>query len=131
MRNVKRLTTKVIGDRGERIAARYLKEKGYRVMDRNYRYRRAELDLVCFEPEGEAGGEIVFVEVKSRQGLEHGRPEEAVHWKKRRQIEKAARAYLYERKMEGSSCRFDVVSIHAGAGEPQVRHYERAFMAGE
>ena len=130
---MKRLTTKRLGDRGERIAAQYLEEKGYRVLDRNYRYQRAELDLVCFEPAAayELGGEIVFVEVKCRQGLGYGRPEEAVNWKKRRQIEKVARAYLYERNMEGAASRFDVVSIHLGDGEPQVRHYERAFAAGE
>ena len=131
--STRRMATKDLGDRGEAIAARYLEQKGYRILDRNYRYQRAEVDLVCFEPHEhyELGGELVFVEVKARQGLAHGRPEEAVTWKKRRQIVKAARAYLYERKMEGAACRFDVVAIHIGSGEPQVRHFERAFAAGE
>jgi putative endonuclease len=127
-----RMTGKEIGDRGEAIAARYLEAQGYVILDRNYRYQRAELDLVCYEPaEGESeGGELVFTEVKTRSGLGFGRPEEAVSSAKRRHLVRAARAYLYERRLEGAPCRFDVISIMVrGESEPDIEHFKRAFWA--
>ena len=123
------MSTKKTGDRGEDIAAAYLEARGYRVMERNYRFERAEVDLVCFEPAEvyELGGEIVFVEVKTRRGTGFGRPEEAVTEEKQRSIAKAAEAFLYEHKLEGSPCRFDVVAIILGGGEPSIEHFESAF----
>lgn len=126
------MTTKGTGDRGEAIAAAYLEERGYRVLDRNYRYERAELDLVCFEPaeRDEDGGELVVVEVKTRSGLGFGRPEEAVTEEKRRHIARATQAYLYERRLEGAPLRFDVVSVVLRQGaEPAVKHFKHAFEA--
>jgi putative endonuclease len=117
------------GDRGERLAAAYLEARGYRVLERNYRFASAEVDLVCFQPAEayEAGGELVFVEVKTRTGLRYGRPEEAVSPEKQRHIVRAAEAYLHERRLEGSPCRFDVVSVLLTAGEPQIEHFKDAF----
>lgn len=120
------------GERGEEIAARYLQEKGWRVMDRNYRYERAEIDLACFEPaeSDEAGGEIVVVEVKTRTGRGFGRPEEAVTPQKQRHVTRATAAYLYERGLENARVRFDVVSVLIEPGrEPQVEHFRDAFEA--
>lgn len=124
------MTTKDIGDRGEEIAAGYLEDKGYTVIDRNYRYEKAEVDLVCFKPFAtyERGGELVFVEVKTRSGTGFGRPEEAVTEAKKRRLLRVAEAYLYERKLDGSPCRFDVVSILLTPGrEPRIEHFENAF----
>lgn len=121
-----------IGVRGEEIAASYLEERGYVVMERNYRYERAEVDLVCYEPSADhAGGMIVFVEVKTRTGTGFGLPEEAVSTAKRKQVTHAARAFLYERQLEGSPCRFDVVSILLAheAEWPEIRHIRNAFNA--
>lgn len=124
------MSTKEIGDRGEAIAAAYLERKGYTILDRNYRFERAEVDLICFmpAPKDEAGGELVFTEVKTRTGLGYGRPEEAVTEAKKRNLVRAAEAYLYERKLEGASCRFDVISILLRRGQqPQIEHFENAF----
>lgn len=126
------MTTKDLGDRGEAIAARYLEAEGYVILDRNYRYLRSELDLVCYEPAEDTsrGGEVVFAEVKTRSGLGYGRPEEAVSAVKQRHIARAAQAYLYERKLEKAPCRFDVISIVLDErGEPQIEHFKRAFWA--
>ena len=116
------------GADGEHLAARFLEAKGFTVMDRNYRFNREEVDLVCFQPwpNGE-GGEIVFVEVKARRGTGFGRPEEAVDKAKQQAIMRVAEAYLFERKLGGAMVRFDVVSILFGPGEPQVEHFENAF----
>ena len=126
------MSTKRFGDRGEAIAAEYLERNGYRIIDRNYRFERSELDLIAFspgEPDG-SGSELVFVEVKTRSGLGFGRPEESVSDAKRRHIVRAAQAYLHERRLEKARCRFDVISILlSGKDEPRIDHFERAFWA--
>ena len=122
------MTPHELGRRGEDLAASFLEGLGYRVLERQYRFERAEVDLVCFAPwPGGDGGEIVFVEVKARRGTRFGEPEESVTEAKKRSIMKAAEAYLYERKLEGSPARFDVVAIAWERGEPLVRHYPHAF----
>lgn len=120
---------KTTGDLGEDLAARYLEQKGYRVLERNYRFNREEIDLVCFQPYAryEDGGEIVFVEVKARRGHGFGRPEEAVTEAKQRAIYRVAEAYLHESRLDGAIVRFDVVAITFGPGEPVIEHFENAF----
>lgn len=121
-----------LGRRGEDIAASYLEEQGYRILERNYRFEGSEVDLVCFKADAryELGGEIVFVEVKTRSGTGFGRPEEAVNEEKRRHIIKASRAYLYESKLERSPCRFDVIGIvMSDNSAPAIEHFEHAFWA--
>jgi putative endonuclease len=119
-----------VGKRGEDVAAAYLEDQGWRVLDRNYRYERAEIDLVGFEParDGKEGGEIVIVEVKARTGRGFGRPEEAVTPEKQRHVARATTAYLHERQLEKAPVRFDVVSVLLEPGrEPQVEHFRNAF----
>ncbi len=126
------MSTKRTGDRGEELAATYLEKEGYRVLDRNYRFERAEVDLVCFEPaeRDEHGGELVVVEVKTRSGTGFGRPEEAVTPEKQRHIVRATQAYLYERRLEGAPLRFDVVSVVLQKGRPPlIEHFKNAFLA--
>ncbi|NNF59201.1 MAG: YraN family protein [Rhodothermaceae bacterium] len=120
---------KATGAHGEDLAADYLEAKGYRVLDRNYRFMREEIDLVCFLPAEryEDGGELVFVEVKTRRGHGFGRPEEAVDRPKQEAIMRTAEAYLHERRLDGSPCRFDVVAITLGSGLPEIEHFENAF----
>ena len=127
---------KDVGNRGEDIAAAYLEAIGYRILHRNYRFGRLELDLVCYEPPG-AGlnvvpgqGEIVFAEVKTRSGLGFGRPEEAISETKRRRIAQAAQAWLREQSMEQASCRFDVIAVVLQKdADPIVTHFKQAFWA--
>lgn len=123
------MTTKELGDRGEALAAEFLEKKGYRVLARQYRFERAEVDLVCFEPATryEDGGELVFVEVKTRSGLQFGRPEDAITEEKKRNVIRASEAYLHEQRMDGTPCRFDVIGIMLGDGKPQIEHFKDAF----
>ncbi|NBB73987.1 MAG: YraN family protein [Bacteroidetes bacterium] len=123
------MNTKHIGDHGEELAAAYLSEAGYRILDRNYRYERAEIDLVCFDAtEQGARGRIVFVEVKTRSGLGFGAPEEAVTDEKQDHVIHAAKAYLYERQLEGAPVRFDVISVLLNQDRPpDIDHYKGAF----
>ncbi len=130
-------TTKTTGDLGEALAADFLEAKGYRILERNYRFNREEIDLVCFQPYADytQGGELVFVEVKARRGLGYGRPEEAVTPDKQKAIMRVAEAYLHETKLDGALVRFDVIALvlgpSAGSGqaeiEPEIEHFENAF----
>lgn len=127
------MSTQRTGDRGEDIAAAYLERKGYTILERNYRFEHAEVDLICFKPAPQAaqGGELVFAEVKTRTGLGFGRPEEAVTEEKQRNVLRAARAYLYEHKLDEAPCRFDVVSILLHRDRPPaIEHFEDAFWEG-
>ena len=123
------MNTKQIGDHGEAIAAAYLERKGYTILERQYRFQRAEVDLICFQPtvEYSEGGELVFVEVKTRTSIQYGLPEEAITEAKKRNMMRAAEAYIHETRLEGSPGRFDVIAVFLGHGEPQIRHFENAF----
>ena len=126
-------TAKETGQQGEDVAVAFLEAKGYTVLDRNYRFEREELDVVCLDPgrAGAGGGPpaLVFVEVKARRGAGYGRPEAAVTPAKQQAIARVAQAYLHERRLEGSLCRFDVVAVLLGRGAPEIEHFEHAFWA--
>lgn len=117
--------TNDIGDRGEELAASFLEESGYRVLERNYRFERNEVDLVCLDLERER--EVVFVEVKTRTGHGYGPPEASVTEKKREALIKVGRAFLHDRGLEGSQARFDVIGILLTEGTVEIEHYENAF----
>ncbi len=108
---------------GEEKANKLLQDKGYCILDRNYRRRGGEVDIVC-----EKEGIVVFVEVKSRRTDLFGEPFEAVDKRKRRHIARSAKRWLYERKLLGKcDVRFDVVSIVQRDGKEEIAHIEDAF----
>jgi putative endonuclease len=111
------------GSEAEQLAAAYLESKGWIVLDQNYFFERAEVDIVAYDQTC-----IVFVEVKSRSGTQFGHPEDFIDKQKEGNIYKAAEAWMYERKMEGSPARFDVISIiQDGKSAPDIKHFEDAF----
>ncbi len=115
----------LFGNQGERLAAKTLQAKGYRILARNCRSRWGEIDLIARD-----GNTIVFVEVKTRSQDDRGRPEEAVTITKQRQISRAASAWLQLHKLNHHRCRFDVISIVWRTGEPPlIDHYQSAFEA--
>ncbi len=112
------------GKEGEEIAAKYLIEKGFEIIVRNYQYSHGEIDIVAKD-----GGVLVFVEVKTRETPGYGEPEYAITKKKIKQIKKMAELYLFDKEIEEADCRFDVIAIILGSGKnPQITHYENAFM---
>ena len=118
--------TKKIGEEGEDIAAELLASKGYEIIERNYRYGKGEIDIIALDPKKKC---IVFVEVKSRQNLEFGSPEYGITKNKIHQIRKIAEAYLYEKDIKDTDCRFDVIAIlFRSKIKPLINHYENAFM---
>lgn len=120
-------TTREIGDEGEELATAYLESKGYTILERNYHFERAEVDIVAYDNETC----IVFAEVKTRSSNTFGEPEEFVDDKKIQNVYKAAEAWIYERKMDGAPVRFDVISILQKRNEaPDIKHFENAFTQG-
>ncbi len=118
------------GKKGEELAQQFLVEKGFRIMATNYRFQRSEVDIVAFLPakRWEDGGEMVFVEVKTRRGTGFGHPEEAVTAEKQKHLILAAKAWMHENKMDRTPCRFDVVAITIPpGGEAEYHHIENAF----
>lgn len=91
---------------GEDRAARALRERGYRVVERNFRCRQGELDVVAFD-----GGTLVFVEVRARRDASHGGARFAFGAAKQRQVARVAAAYVSIRRPRFDRCRFDVVAV--------------------
>jgi putative endonuclease len=94
------------GKKGEDIACAYLKSRGYRIVERNYKCPLGELDIVARD-----GDAIVFVEVKSRKSEEFGDPQLAVGLKKQKKVSRISLAYLKEKHLYPCNARFDVVAI--------------------
>lgn len=115
--------TKQLGDRGEELAARYLERAGWMIVDRNFRMGRKEIDLIA-----RRGEVIAFVEVKTRAGLGYGHPLEAITWKKRREIQQVAAAWIDRKGREEDTYRFDAVAVQVGGGgAPTIEHVEDAW----
>ena len=117
--------TSALGCYGEDLAAEHLLAAGMVVLDRNWRCREGELDLVAREPDGT----IVFVEVKTRSGTGFGEPAEAVGRRKAAKVRAVACRWLAERRPPGSAeLRFDVVGVVRRRGcAPVLTHLRAAF----
>jgi putative endonuclease len=114
----------MLGDRGENVAAKYLRNLGYTIILRNFRCDLGEIDIIARE-----GKALVFVEVKTRT-TDDPTPEEQVNPTKRHQLTKAARYYLMRYGTPQPPARFDVIAIVWPTGrEPQIRHTADAFEA--
>jgi len=116
---------RVQGDAAEERACRHLDRSGLTIVERNFRTRGGEIDIIA-----RMGDVLVFVEVRSREGPDFGTPEESVTPAKRRRIVGAARQYLS--KVPPSSwreARFDVIAVEGSGDAAVLRHYPAAFDA--
>ncbi len=111
------------GRRFEALAENFLKKRGWRVLDRNVRFLRKEIDLVV-----EKDGLVAFVEVKGRSGPAFGHPLEAITWRKRHAISVVARAWIARNDFEARSYRFDAISVRVvSGGGLELEHVEGAW----
>jgi putative endonuclease len=113
-----------LGKIGENLACTELERRGYEILDRRYRHGGAEIDIVARDDRT-----LVFVEVKAREDREFGDGAEAVTRYKRRRIVRAALDYLTRNRIGDCPCRFDVVAIQLGEGEPRIDLFQNAFDA--
>ena len=111
-----------LGKLGEDLAVQYLTDKGYEILERNWRNIHKEIDIIAKE-----GDDLVIVEVKARQSDEYGEPDIAVTKRKQRMLIAAANAYILRNNLDMST-RFDIVSIVFKDGEPVIEHIEDAFL---
>jgi putative endonuclease len=114
----------LLGLDGEMAALEFLLDKGYRILEHRYRVGRWEVDLIA-----ERDGVVAFVEVKTRRGMNHGRPAEAVTWHKRREMTRVARAWEDRSRRARRQLRFDVIEVlqSRNGGVVVARHIEDAF----
>jgi putative endonuclease len=115
-------STRDRGRCGEDMAWEYLRKRGYKILERNYRCRYGEIDLIAKD-----GETIVFVEVKSRRSAAFGEPEASVGLAKQKKISTVALCYLEEKYLHDQPARFDVVSILTVAGEQKILLIRDAF----
>ena len=120
------LTPDELCKKGEALAGKILKKKGYKILKRNYVSKYGEIDIVAYDR-----GIICFVEVKTRRSENYGPPELAVTKEKRKRIVRTALNYLMINNIEDTDCRFDVVSIlyKEDVSKPDIELLESAFTA--
>ena len=109
------------GKRSEIIATNYLKQKGYQILEVNYKNKVGEIDIIA-----KNGDYIVFVEVKSRLNQKFGHPLDAIDERKQQKIHAVASLYLVKNRRYGKACRFDAISI-LGLENPEITHIVDAF----
>jgi putative endonuclease len=117
---------KELGRWGEEQAAQFLAGQGCRILERNWRARSGEIDMIA-----EDGECLVFIEVRTRRPSgRFGTAEESVDARKQRQVRATAQLYLHTTKQHNKSCRFDVIAITTAgksSEEPRLRHIPNAF----
>ncbi len=111
------------GNFGESIAANYLRKKGYKIIDRNYRNKIGEIDII-----GKSGKTIVFFEVKTSLKNEDYFPEDRVDKRKREKLRRLAQAYLFEKKIGlENEYQIDIIAVRIlGGGNFEIKHIENA-----
>jgi len=110
-----------LGKRGETIALQYLLDKGFTLLEKNWRFHHKEVDIIAFD-----GQDLVFVEVKTRSSEWYGTPEEAVDNRKQKYLIAAAEAYITSRNLD-VDIRFDIVSIILRPNYQSIDHIEDVF----
>jgi putative endonuclease len=105
------INRKKLGALGERIAKEHIEKLGYRIIETNFRCREGEIDIIAQE-----GEQLVFVEVRTRRGLDFGSPEESITVSKRQKLIEVAYAYLQSHEVLSPSWRIDVVAVELGMG---------------
>ena len=110
------------GELGERIAERWLRLRGWRVVQRRFRSGHRDIDLVV-----ERDGMVAFVEVKARRDAAFGGPIEAVNWRKQKELGRSARVWVSRHGRSTDAYRFDVIGVLVEGNRARVRHVEDAF----
>ena len=113
---------KELGKKGEEVALRFLKKRGYRIIEKNYVCKLGEMDIIAKEKDT-----LVFIEVKTRTSTAFGPPQLAVNLSKQRQLSKVALNYLKEKHLEDVKARFDVVAILLGQKGEEIELIRDAF----
>ena len=113
----------IIGQNGENIVANYLLKNNYKILDKNFRCRQGEIDIIAKDK-----NELVFIEVKTRTNTHYGRPAEAVNYNKQNHMIKSIKFYLHIKKLENSFIRIDVIEVYQKSDKYYIRHIKKAIL---
>ena len=119
MRDRSRIET---GRLGEDLAVEYLKRRGYRIVERNYRCSLGEIDIVALQ-----GDVVVFIEVKTRRSERFGDPQQSVTQQKQKRISRISLEYLQKKRLYPCNARFDVVAVRMHGGNAGIELIQNAF----
>ena len=111
-----------LGKKGENIACKFLEKNGYQIMERNYRNKAGEIDIIARDKD-----DIVFVEIKTKLSKDFAQPELSVNPSKQRKIVKTALTYLMVKGIKKTGCRFDVIGITGEKEERKIELIKNAF----
>lgn len=112
----------ILGQRGEDVAARFLEQKGMKIIARNYRAEHGEIDIIVLD-----GNTLAFVEVKTSKSKSFGPPQTWINEKKQQNLAQTAEAFLYQNNYENYDCRFDVVALEKKGENFIINHIKDAF----
>ncbi len=116
---------KILGNRGETAAVKFLQTNKFKILDRNYRAHRLEIDIIAKENDV-----ICFIEVKTKRNTDKILPRESVNFTKQKKIIQAAQFYIKQKKCFNSRFRFDVIEAHEQNGQFDIHIIKNAFQAG-
>ena len=119
------LDNQELGKIGEELAAKYLAQNKYKIIQRNFRCKLGEIDIIAYDLRNK---ELVFFEVKTRSNFKYGRPSEAVTKIKKKHIVKAAEYYYNYKSQRNKAIRFDVIEIVFYKGKGMLNHIEKAIL---
>ncbi len=111
------------GNIGEDIVTKYLEEKGYKIIERNFRCKLGEIDIIAQDKE-----EIVFIEVKTRKILSYGNPADSVNEPKQKHIYKASEYYLLINNKLDDFTRIDVIEVYLNSSSYKINHIKKAII---
>lgn len=111
-----------IGKLGEDLACKYLQDKGYKIIERNFEARQGEIDIIALDK-----NELVFIEVKTRSNISYGKPAEAVNEEKQNHIIKTIEYYIYSRHLEDEFIRIDIMEIYLWKNKYRVNHIKQVI----
>lgn len=109
-----------IGKIGEDLAVKYLQQRNYKIIERNFECRQGEIDIIAIDK-----NELVFIEVKTRTSIKYGKPAESVNEIKQKHLIKAVKYYLYSRHLENEFVRIDVIEIYLYKNKYRVNHIKQ------
>lgn len=111
-----------IGKLGEDLACKYLQDKGYKIIERNFEARQGEIDIIALDQ-----NELVFIEVKTRSNISYGKPAEAVNEIKQNHLIKTIEYYVYSRHLEDEFIRIDIIEIYLLKNKYRVNHIKQVI----
>ena len=122
------MSTKGLGDLGEKLACEYLVKNGYKILGRNYRITFGEIDIIAkkkFKLFGKNDKTIHFVEVKTLSGGNNFYPEEHVNYKKQNKYKRLVEVWMKKNKFpQDYPCQVDVIAVSIDNDEPRIKHFE-------